>query len=154
MELMPTTTDTRTWTLTISAPTRMYSVNANVHWRRLAEARKAWRETTFVLAQQARLPKRLDKVRIDITLHFTDRRPRDTANFHPTVGKPITDAFGAQRVVNGKSGVRVEVGYGLIPDDTPRHLDGPHLLIGEPASRTTYPLGLAVVTVTDLSPTA
>jgi hypothetical protein len=145
-----TMTEARTWTLTINAPARMYSVNSTVHWRRIFEARKLWRETTFVLAQKAKLPKHLARVRIDIALHFTDSRQRDTANFHPTVGKPIADALAKGRVVNAKGGPRVEVGYELIDNDTPEFLDGPHLLIGAPVSKKDHPLGLAVITITDL----
>jgi hypothetical protein len=143
-------TETRTWELVLPAPARMFSVNTTEHWRRTAAAKKTWRETTYTYAIQARLPKRLDRVRIDITLHFTTRAQRDTANFHPYVGKPIVDALGAGRVVRHKGTERVEVGYELIADDTPKHLDGPHLLIGEPVSRKDHPLGLAVVTITDL----
>lgn len=143
-------TITRSWTLSINAPAPMYSVNSTEHWRRIFAARKAWRETTFLLAQQAKLPKGLGRVRIDIALHFVDRRQRDTANFHPTVGKPIADALSKGRVVKAKTGTRVEVGYELIANDTPEFLDGPHLTIGAPVSKKDHPLGLVVVTITDL----
>lgn len=144
-------TATRVWTLTINAPARMYSINATDHWRKTSAAKKTWREAVYTYAVQAKLPKRLDRVRIDILLHFTDSRPRDTANFHPTVGKPCVDALGAGRVVRQKNGVmRTEVGYELIADDTPKHLDGPHLLIGAPVSKKDHPYGLAVITITEL----
>jgi Holliday junction resolvase RusA-like endonuclease len=145
-------TETRTWTLTVHGPAPMYSVNTREHWRKTSAARKEWREATYLLAKQAKLPKLLGRVRIDITLHFTDSRPRDTANFHPTVGKPCTDALAGGRIVRQKNGVmRTEVGYELIADDTPRHLDGPHLQIGGPVSKKDHPYGLAVITITDLS---
>lgn len=148
---MTAMTDTRTWRITLPAPARMFSVNTTEHWRRTAEAKKLWREASFVLAQQAKLPKLLARVRIDVRLHFVDCAQRDTANFHPYVGKPIVDGLGASRTVTTKKGTRVEPGYQLIADDTPAHLDGPHLEIGEPVSRRDYPFGLVVVTITDLS---
>lgn len=147
---MTAVTTIRTWTLTINAPARMYSVNTAEHWHKTGAAKKAWRESAFVHARQAKLPKALDRVRIDITLHFTTNAQRDTANYHPMVGKPLVDGISTGRLVKTKSGVRSEPGYGLIPDDTPRHLDGPHLLIGEPVSKRQHPYGLAVITITDL----
>jgi hypothetical protein len=147
---MTAVTDTRVWTLRFAAPARMYSVNTTEHWRRTAAAKKVWREATYTYAQQAKLPKLLARVRIDITLHFTTRAQRDTANFHPLVGKPIVDALGAGRIVKYKGTERVEVGYELIADDTPKHLDGPHLLIGAPVPAKDHPFGLVVVTITDL----
>jgi hypothetical protein len=149
---MTAPTTTRVWTLHIVAPAKMYSINSTVHWRRIYEARKTWREATFTLARQERLPKGLARVRIDIVLHFVDARPRDAANFHPTVGKPIVDALGKGRIVREKGKApRVEVGYELIPNDTPEFLDGPFITIGPPVDKRGFPLGLAVVTITDLS---
>lgn len=144
-------TQARTWTLTIPAPAKMLSANAKLHHQTAGRIRKAWRAAAFTYAQQAKLPTGLDRVRIDIVLHHIVNRSRDDANWHPHVGKPIVDAFGAQRVVNGKSGLRVEPGYGLIPDDTPAHLDGPFISLGEKVSHKDYPLGLAVVTIIDLA---
>jgi hypothetical protein len=140
------------WELRVTAPARMYSVNSAEHWAPLSTARRLWREKTFTLARQNRLPKGLGRARIDIVLHFTSNARRDSANYHPTVGKPIVDALGRGRVVreNGKP-PRVEVGYELIPDDTPAYLDGPHLTIGGTVPKQLYPLGLAVVTITDLT---
>lgn len=152
---MTVVTQKRAWTLTIPAPARMYSVNTTEHWRRTSAAVKEWREASYLYATKARLPKRLAYVRIDITLHFTDKAQRDTANYHRYVGKPLVDGLGVGRIVKQKNGVlRPEVGYELIANDTPKHLDGPHLLIGEPVSRKVHPLGLAVLTVTDLSEAA
>jgi hypothetical protein len=143
---------TRTWTLTIPAPARMFSINTSEHWRVTGAAKKAWREAAFLYARQAKLPTGLARIRIDIVLHFTNNsRGRDTANYHPHVGKPLTDGLAAGRTVKAKTGVRIEPGYGLVADDTPAHLDGPHLLIGEPVSRKQHPFGLAILTITDLS---
>lgn len=144
--------DTRTWTLSIPAPTKMLSANNRPHHLSASRARKAWREAAFLFAKQAQLPTGLDRVRIDVMLHHTVTRDRDDANWHPYVLKPIVDGLGPQKTVPVKGGgVRVDVGYGLIADDTPRFLDGPFPSLGDKVSRKEFPLGLAVVTVTDLS---
>jgi len=135
-------TDTRTWTLTIPAPAIMYSANTRVFWRRTYEARKEWREASFVYATKARLPKGLARVRIDVVVHFTVDRNRDNENYSPHVGKPIAD--GLAKPHHGAPG------YGLIPDDTPEFLDGPFVTVGAKVDKKLYPLGLAVVTITDL----
>jgi hypothetical protein len=135
-------TDTRTWTLEIPAPAAMYSANTRVHWRRTHEARKLWREAAFIYATQAKLPRRLARVRIDIAVHFTVNRGRDNENYSPHVGKPIGDGLAKPH--------GTAPGYLLIVDDTPEFLDGPFVTVGVKVDKKTYPLGLAVVTITDL----
>jgi hypothetical protein len=136
-------TDTRVWTLTIPAPAKMYSANTRVFWRRTYEARKAWRDASFLYATKAGLPKGLAKVRIDVVVHFTVNRGRDNENYSPHVGKPIAD--GLAKPHNGAPG------YLLVVDDTPEFLDGPFVTVGEKVDRKTYPLGLAVVTITEVA---
>jgi hypothetical protein len=147
---MTAMTQTRTWTLTIPAPAVMYSENSRHHWRKTGPAVKAWREAAFLYARQAKLPKGLARVRIDVTLHFTDARQRDRYNLHRYVVKPLVDGLSRPRTVNGKTGVRVEPGYELIADDTPQFLDGPFITIGAKVDKKAYPLGLAVITITEL----
>ncbi|HEX6681525.1 MAG TPA: hypothetical protein VF062_01935 [Candidatus Limnocylindrales bacterium] len=146
----------RVWTLEIPSPHKMLSANGNKPWQETSAAKREWRAAAHIWAQKARLPRGLDRVRVDIELHFTARRARrDAPNYHPYVCKPIVDALAASRRVRDSrqpSGWRIEPGYGLIPDDTEAHLDGPHPTIAdEPADRRKYPLGLAIVTITDLS---
>ena len=144
--------ETRTWTLSVPAPTKMLSANSRIHHLTASRSRKAWREAAFTYAQQAKLPTGLDRVRIDVALHHTVSRDRDDANWHPYVLKPIVDGLGPQMVRRKRNGdMQVDVGYGLIPDDTPAHLDGPFPVLGEKVSRKDYPFGLTVVTITDLS---
>jgi hypothetical protein len=143
-------TATRVWQLVIPAPAVMYTENTTKHWRVTGPAVKAWREASFIYAQKAKLPKGLARVRIDVVLHFTDARERDALNLHKYVVKPIVDGLCRPRTVTTKRGVRVEPGYGLVADDTPRYVDGPYPTIGGRADRKTHPLGLAVVTITDL----
>ena len=142
--------ETRTWELTIPAPAKMLSENSRLHWRVSAPAVKAWREASFLYATQAKLPKHLGRVRLDVVLHFTDARERDSLNFHRYVIKPLTDGLCRPRTVNGKCGIRVEPGYQLVDDDSPRFLDGPFPTIGAKVDRKVHPLGLAVVTITEL----
>ncbi len=148
---MAAMTDLRTWQLIIPAPAAMFTENTTKHWRVTGPAVKAWREASFVYATKARLPKGLARVRIDVVLHFADARERDALNLHKYVVKPIVDGLGKPRTVTTKTGVRVEPGYGLVADDTPRYVDGPYPTIGAKVDKTVHPLGLAVVTVTDLS---
>ncbi|WP_080128040.1 MULTISPECIES: hypothetical protein [unclassified Actinoplanes] len=147
-----TKTETRTWTLRIPAPAKMLSANDRPHHQAASRIRKAWREATFTLARQAKLPTGLERVRIDVCLHHTVARNRDDANWHPYVLKPIADGLGPTKTSRQRNGeIRVDVGYGLIPDDNPAHLDGPFPVLGEKVSRKEYPLGLAVVTIVDLT---
>ena len=145
----------REWTLQIKAPARMLSANGNKPWRETANAKREWRAATYVLAKSARLPRGLDRVRVDVELWFNVQRERDEPNYHPYVAKPIVDALAAERKVRDRrqpTGWRIEPGYGLIPNDTKRHLDGPHIHIGhQSVPRREYPHGLAVVTITDLN---
>lgn len=143
-------TDTRTWQLPIPAPAKMLSENSRHHWRVTGPAVKAWREASFLYATQARLPKHLARIRIDVELHFTDARERDPHNFHRYVVKPTVDGLCRPRTVNGKHGVRVEPGYEVVDDDSPRFLEGPYITVGEKVAKAQYPLGLAVVTITEL----
>lgn len=147
---MTAMTMTRSWTLLIPAPAKMFSANARDHWRVTSGAKKLWREAAFLYATQAKLPTRVGRVRIDIVLHFTINRARDDANFHPYVGKPIVDGLGRSRTVKAKNGVRVEPGYELIADDTPEFLDGPHITVGAKVPKADFPYGLAAVTITHL----
>jgi hypothetical protein len=143
-------TEARAWVLTFNAPAPMYSENSRHHWRKTGPAVKAWREASFLFATQAKLPKGLARVRIDVALHFTDARRRDRYNLHRYVVKPIVDGLSRPRTVNGKRGVRVEPGYELIPDDSPEFLDGPFITIGAKVDKRQHPLGLALITITDL----
>jgi len=148
--MMAPATDLRTWTLTISAPAPMFSENSRHHWAKTSPAVREWRAASFLYATSAKLPRGLARVRVDVLLHFTTAGRRDRYNYHRYVAKPIVDGLASPRTVTTKKGVRVEPGYGLVPDDTPQFLDGPLIEIGPKVDRKTYPLGLAVVTITEL----
>ncbi len=136
----------RTWTLVIPAPARFLSLNnTKGHWSTRSEPARLWRESTYWLAVQAKLPRGLKKVHIAATFHFTDRRRRDAENLHATL-KPIIDALTPERrrIVQGQ--LKVSKGYGLIADDTPEYLST-SLRIGGPISAK---VGFVELTITEL----
>jgi hypothetical protein len=144
----------RWWVLTFPAPAPITSVNRrDHHWAVGAEQRRLWREAVYTYVRQARLPTGLTKVRIDIQLCFPTGARRDEANYHPTVAKPIVDALGPGRAYRSRAartGTVSEVGYGLIPDDTPAHLDGPYITFGPPIGRNKG-YGRVTITITELT---
>lgn len=142
-----------TWTLEFDAPAEFLTANVALkkHWRVKQAITKAWRERAFRAAQQAHLPKGLRRIRIDVVLRFPTRRSRDLPNYESAL-KPVVDGLGPQLVRNTKRGVEISVGYGLIPNDTPEYVDGPHLSFGEPLPRSPMPVpGRVLLTITDLS---
>ena len=113
--------------LIIPAPAKWLSANGSYsRWERARHV-KTWREATLVHARAARLPRGLARVRIDAVLMFPTRRHRDEHNFMPTL-KAIVDGLGPDRSRVTKTGKHISApGYGLIPDDTPAHLEGPYI---------------------------
>ena len=143
------------YVLHIPAPTVPLSKNSSPSRFRRAQIVKAWRATAFQCAQVARLPKGLARVRIDVALRFATSRHRDEANYHDTA-KPIVDALGPEikywRNSRGQRTLIYAPGYGLIANDTPQYLDGPHVTIGEVLPKNVYgPECVVTVTITDLS---
>lgn len=137
------------WRLTVKAPAPWLTANARFklsRWERAAHT-KLWRDTTFTMAQQARLPTGLTRVRIDAIIHFPDGREVDPDGL-PAALKPAIDALGPPFVRGGKNPASAP-GYGLIPDDRERHLDGPHITIGVPGR--VRPWGELVLHITDLT---
>lgn len=123
------------WKLEIPAPCDWINANQREHWRTRAEKTAQWRGSARTFAVQAKLPKRLDHVRIVALLHFRDNRDRDAHNFAGTL-KAIVDGL---------------VDYGLIKDDSTEFLTGPDIRIGERrrASRGSYaPVGFVSLTIT------
>jgi hypothetical protein len=152
-------TDTTTpgvWVLQFPAPAPMTSVNQRGHWAADSTLRRTWRDAVYAYAHHAHLPKGLGRVRIDIALQFPAAGRRDTANYHPTIGKPCVDALGPGRRYRSKksaNGWVTELGYGFIADDTPQHLDGPHITFGQPIGRKRG-YGRVTITITDLTENA
>lgn len=124
------------WRLVIPAPSKWISENEQLHWAERDRRADAWRRTAYLLllARPAALrpPEGLAKVRVEVELHFRDHLHRDPHNFTPTA-KPVVDALGPPFVrppTRKQPKGRSAPGYGVIPDDTPEHLDGPHLTVG------------------------
>lgn len=140
---------TRTRILTIPAPAPWLTANAKRHLTKwtVAEYTKAWRGAGWAAAKQARLPVGLARVRIDALLRFPAVRNHDEANLMEAV-KAAVDGLGPPYLRRGKQPASAP-GYGLIPDDSRAHLDGPHVAEGKPSSRG--PWGELVLHITDLS---
>lgn len=138
----------RTYQLMIPAPDKWLSANDRRHRYGQAAVVRTWRQAAFTYARKAQLPRGLARVRIDAVLHFPTRRGRDEANYQSTL-KPIVDGLGPDRTRITTAGKKIFApGWGLITDDTPEHLDGPHLAISpHPVAAPGY----VVVTITDLS---
>jgi len=146
------------WTLRFPAPDRMLSGNNRIYWRLRASLSDSFRGATAIHARAAKLPRNLARVRMDFVLRFaSDRSDRDALNYYPLVVKPAVDGFGPEFRQLIKRGKRAgqesfQPGHGLIADDTPAHLDGPHITIGPKVENPkACPFGEVVVVITDLS---
>jgi hypothetical protein len=146
-----------TWTLTFPAPDRMLSGNVRVYWRTRHALTASWRQALAVHAKAAKLPRGLSRVRIDFVLRFPDKRgDRDALNYYPLVVKPAVDGLGPEFRQQIKRGARAgqesfQPGHGLIADDTPAHLDGPHIELGPKVDDPKRcPFGQIILTITDL----
>lgn len=149
----------RVWVVEIPAPCEWPTSNKRERMHRMAFARlvKQWREAAYLAAVAAKLPKGLARVRIDGVARFRGHpAARDRLNLAPVV-KAAVDGLGPQRVRktrNRKTGalkIHTAVGYGLVPDDDDKHVDGPYPTIGDPLPKAAYgPSGVLVLTITEL----
>lgn len=147
----------RRWTLTFPAPDRMLSVNQRLYWRKRQALTESWRGALVVHAKAAKLPTGLARVRLDFLLRFPDARgDRDALNYYSLVVKPATDGLGPefrQVIKRGKRAGQTsfQPGYGLVPNDTPEFVDGPHITLGpKVADPKRCPFGQVVLTITEL----
>lgn len=92
---------------------------------------RAWREAVVVACRQARLPQGITPVTIHAVMWWVGRTApvRDRANLARTM-KAIVDGLVPSRdwTRKNRQGNTVRgrtVGYGLIPDDSDRHVKGP-----------------------------
>lgn len=104
----------RTWTVTLSSELPMLNLNQRYHWAKKAALTKHWRRFAFINAMAAELPRGLDRVHIVAHVTKSTNRQYDVHNLMPTL-KACVDGL---------------VDYGLIPDDTNKHLTGPDLRQG------------------------
>lgn len=101
-------------TLTIPAPCQFINLNQRMHWAPKAELTRKWRHAAHVAAREAGLPTGLTKVHIVAHIHKTTNRDYDAHNLMPTL-KACVDGL---------------VDYGLVTDDTNRHVIGPDVRHG------------------------
>ncbi len=152
-----TSTGLRTWTIRFPAPTKFLTMNDRRHWRQQAPDIKAWRWAVVAACKAAELPQNVAcRVRVDVTLHFAAGRApvRDFQNAFATA-KACCDGLAPHHVRQTKAGAKVSIGYGLIPGDTDRWVEGPFLHKGETLpKRPGGPPGEVVVTVTELGKVA
>lgn len=114
----------REWTITIESALPMLNLNQRYHWAKKAQLTKHWRQLALANAMAADLPKNLQNVHITAHVIKSTSRQYDVHNLMPTL-KACVDGL---------------VDYGLIPDDTNKHLTGPDLRQGgkgEPGIRIT-----------------
>ena len=112
------------WTLTIESALPMLNLNQRYHWAKKAQLTKHWRQLALANAMAAGLPRNLQNVHITAHVIKSTSRQYDVHNLMPTL-KACVDGL---------------VDYGLIPDDTNKHLTGPDLRQGgkgEPGIRIT-----------------
>lgn len=98
---------------------RIAWINSNErygHWAVRAEKTRAWRLVAKIAAQNAGLPKGLERAHITCTVHKTTNRSYDAGNLSPTA-KAIVDGLVSD--------------YGLLPDDSNEHVVGPDMRPGE-----------------------
>jgi hypothetical protein len=108
----------RTWTIRITAPGRwLTSNNGAYRW-----GARSWRHATMVSCQGAHLPKGITPVTIHAVCWYVGRSApvRDNKNLDPTL-KAIVDGLTPTVVFRGAR-PHTRGGYGLIPDDSDRHV--------------------------------
>lgn len=150
----------RLWTLTLLAPCPWITDNdvlGKLHKYARARLVRTWRKTMVDCCRAGNLPcgdQRLDRIRVEGSARFRGRPPvRDgnAGSLHHTL-KAVIDGLTPPRTY-GKS-KQPSPGWGLIRDDSDKHLESSSIRIGEPLPKTViadHP-GLLVVTITELVP--
>lgn len=142
----------RDWTLTINAPDVWLTANDRRHRRVQAPIIAAWRRAAYQMAQAARLPKGLTRVRIEPVARFSGRPPvREAPNLAPTI-KAAIDGLGPEdrgKTAAGKPWIAP--GYSLVPDDDDKHVELAQTVIGPPLPWRPLAMGCLILTIYDLS---
>lgn len=141
------------WAITINAPDRWLTANDRSGRHAQAPIIAAWRRASYQMAQAAKLPKGLVKVRIEPTARFCGRPPvREAPNLAPTI-KAAVDGLGPQDRGKTLKGMPwIAPGYGLVPDDSDKYVVLAQTVVGDPLPRKPYgPLGQLVLRIIDLS---
>ena len=108
-----------TFTLTLDlGPGSWITANDRMHWARKAKITARIRAASAGLALAAGLPRRLGHVHVTVHVHGRTNGRMDPANAYPTV----------------KAAIDGLTDYGVWPDDDDKHLDGPDMRRGAPAT--------------------
>jgi len=132
----PDPTGPRVWFLRVPAPLDpqrrplWVSANDHSHWRVRQSRAKVWRESARIAAQAARLPKGIQRVAVDVAVHYPNgSRRRDAANLSPT----------AKHALDGLTDA------GFWPDDNDRHVASFTIRAGEQLARPCLSITLTEV---------
>lgn len=112
----------RSWT--IGVPVMQWlTANRELHYRRRSEVVASIRAGVVGACLRGNLPKGVTPVRLSAVAQYTSPRApvRDRLNLAPTI-KAVVDGLTprAVKVRNGRS--VISAGYGLLPDDSDRHV--------------------------------
>lgn len=114
----------RSWTITIPAPGPWLTANIERFYLGRSAAVRQWREATVWACTAARLPTDITPVTIHAACHYVGRAPvRDRLNLAPTI-KALVDALTPPRTFVRKGKTYTTAGYGLLPDDSDKHVLG------------------------------
>ena len=101
--------------LTIDAPKALMNANHRKHWATRAKETRSWKQAAIVAARAAKLEPVTGRVHVTAIIHRRTLHTADVGNFYPTV-KAIIDGL---------------THYGLWPDDSDPHVEGPDLRAGD-----------------------
>lgn len=147
----------REWTIGIPVA-QWLTANRELHYRRRSEVVASIRSDVFAACFRADLPKGITPVRLSaVAQHTSPRAPvRDRLNLAPTI-KAVVDGL-TPRVVKTRAGKPVvSGGYGLLPDDSDRHVLDTTWTVQrfDPDGPFNYGLpgwaGLVVLTITEVA---
>jgi len=141
----------RMWTLVIPAPCEWLTANRDRGRFGVVRPRKMWRQASYTAALAAKLPKGLDRVIFEVEARFAGPPPvRDRDNLRPTV-KAVIDGLGPARLITRNGRRYYSPGYGLIRDDSDRHVADTPLTIGPPMPARPYgPAGQLRITIREI----
>lgn len=110
------------WTLDV--PDAPYATpNSRLHAAKRGVMGAVWREATGWVALQQKVPKGMDRIRVQLVMLPKDAIRRDEDNLVSGVLKHMIDGL---------------VDVGIVPDDTPQHVVAEMPRIHAPAQRTTH----------------
>lgn len=130
-------TDTRTWTVTITAPVGWLNSNDRKDRRAQAPDVKQWRQAAATYCRAAKVP-RLAKVEVTAEVRFPTDRPRgDAPNVYPSIKAAIDGAL---------------VDAGVVADDNDSYVAALTIRPGERIPAKPFqPAGVLVLTIKEIT---